>query len=345
LFHMSFSRLIHWLTVGLVLMKQGQSDWWVSFFVKRGHTRQYAFQAWKQLYNFTSTLNLIIFVSTSFMRYFRSPLQYDANGSLLLPYPKDVACIFVGFVLILINAWAYTSMYQNLGDFGWHYGDFFIPAEIYRPQISYSGVYRFMNNPDCIIGYAGLHGVALLCRSWRVFFVALFAQALNVIFLNAVEVPHMNKLYARQGLRKDAPLERALKEKLPQAIKEGTLQMREEATRELHLLYSRLKQSSGSPTAVFYDFPLELSVGDSVSVRVRTVKYHGKEDWVGLYRVGVESAPGNSEGCWQLMPSGDSALLIFSGERAPKRSGVYEFRYHVGNGYAVSAHSAPFVIK
>jgi phosphatidylethanolamine N-methyltransferase len=343
LFHIGISRSMHWIIVGFILMKQGQSNWWVSFFEKRGFTRQYAFQTWKQLYNFTSTLNLIIFVSSSFLSFFQSPFPKDNFGDFLLPSPKDLACIFFGVVLILVNAWAYVSMYQNLGDFGWHYGDFFIPSSMYRPQISYSGVYRFMNNPDCIIGYAGLHGVALVCRSWRVFIVALIAQALNIVFVNVVEVPHMNKLYEQQGLRKAAPLERAIKQKLPQAIKESTQQMREEAAREIFQLYSRLTRDEHS--AVFYDFPSEVSLGECIRVRIRTNKYHALDDWVGLYLVGSASAPGQSEGRWQCVPQGEIADLLFEGDRVPVREGVYEFRYHRNGGYEIAGRSSPIFIS
>ena len=36
------------------------------------------------------------------------------------------------------------------GAYGWFYGDFFIPGE--GPSLSYVGIYRFLNNPDIVLG-------------------------------------------------------------------------------------------------------------------------------------------------------------------------------------------------
>lgn len=50
-------------------------------------------------------------------------------------------------------------MLQSLGDFGWYYGDLFLE----KPQgkvLSYTGIYRFMNNPDAVFGDMWLYGIA-----------------------------------------------------------------------------------------------------------------------------------------------------------------------------------------
>ena len=53
----------------------------------------------------------------------------------------------LGFVLVLINLYSSVSAYSTLGDFAYFYGDFFIPAEQYRPQTRYSG--KFFGYPLC----------------------------------------------------------------------------------------------------------------------------------------------------------------------------------------------------
>lgn len=59
-------------------------------------------------------------------------------------------------------------------------------------------------------GYAGQYGLALMSQSWPIFFLALGSHVLNVLFLNLVEIPHMNKLYTKKELRADAPFPKAL---------------------------------------------------------------------------------------------------------------------------------------
>jgi len=47
----------------------------------------------------------------------------------------------------------------------------------------------------CVCSLA-CEGLALMVQSWTVFFLAVFSQVLNILFLNLVEIPHMQALYA-----------------------------------------------------------------------------------------------------------------------------------------------------
>ena len=90
------------------------------------------------------------------------------------------------------------------------YGDFFVPAAQYKSSICYTGIYRFLNNPDCVTGYAGQYGLALICRSWVLFALAATSHLAHIAFLNLVEIPHMHKLYGDAELRGEGPLPKAL---------------------------------------------------------------------------------------------------------------------------------------
>ena len=195
-------RTVHWLGGGVILWQQGKRQLWTRHFERQGRDLHEAFAHWKRTYNLSLTLNFIVFVTCA-MRYF----QFEA-ADLLSGF--RMACLVLGCAMVALSIWSFKSTYDAVGDFGWFYGDFFVPASQYKSSICYTGIYRFLNNPDCVTGYAGQYGLALICQSWVLFALAAVSHVAHIAFLNLVEIPHMHKLYGESELRGEGPLPRAI---------------------------------------------------------------------------------------------------------------------------------------
>lgn len=122
----------------------------------------------------------------------------------------------IGVALISLQLWTIASIYESLGEFGWFFGDFFFPQD--APELTYGGIYRYLNNPERTIGLAGIWGVAIMTWSKAMFFVALLSHALTLCFIQFVEKPHMHKLY-RQNVRQQSGVSKTMQRSLPSPVK------------------------------------------------------------------------------------------------------------------------------
>lgn len=201
-----FWRLWYSVGLGIVLDRQSNQKMWTRHFVKYGDSMEEAWRQWKGMYHLSMTMCYASFIAATWKMY-SVPSDW-AYGLVLLRH-------VLGAGLVSLQVWTAISIYQSLGEFGWFFGDFFLD---HTPKLTYSGIYRYLNNPERIIGLAGIWGAVFITGSRAVFFLALLSHTLTFAFLQFVEKPHMQKLYGR-NLRSEAGLSKSIKRSLPPQIK------------------------------------------------------------------------------------------------------------------------------
>jgi phosphatidylethanolamine N-methyltransferase len=123
----------------------------------------------------------------------------------------------LGVGMIALQLWTAVSIYDSLGEFGWFCGDFFFDPP--TKNLTYSGIYRFLNNPERVLGLTGVWGMALITWNAPIFYLAATAHILNLAFLQFVERPHMQALYG-QRLRELSGVSKTLRQALPSPVRE-----------------------------------------------------------------------------------------------------------------------------
>ncbi|KAL8774478.1 MAG: hypothetical protein Q9209_000851 [Squamulea sp. 1 TL-2023] len=196
-----------WYTVGMgfVLNRQSKRKKWTRHFLKYGESTEEAWRQWKGMYHLSTTMCYASFVAASWKMYSIPPDW--GYGMVLLKHT-------IGLGLIALHIWVAISIYDSLGEFGWFFGDFFFHQ---APKLTYGGIYRFLNNPERVIGLAGVWGAALITSSAAILGLAIFSHVLTFMFIQFVERPHMQKLYG-QSLRRESGLVRSLKRSLPDPL-------------------------------------------------------------------------------------------------------------------------------
>ena len=197
-----------WYSVGLGVILTGQSSnkMWTRHFLKYGETATEAWRQWKAMYHTTQILCYISFMAACWKMY-SPPFDWSYRFVLL----RHV----IGASLIALQTWTAVSIYDSLGEFGWFFGDFFWDE---GAKLTYKSIYRFLNNPERIIGTAGLWGAALITWSRSIFVLALTSHLLTLAFLRFVEQPHMQKIYGR-NMRDEAGLTKFIKRSLPPRVR------------------------------------------------------------------------------------------------------------------------------
>lgn len=200
-------RLWYSLGIGFILDRQSNKKKWTRHFVKFGESTEEAWRQWKGIYHLSMSMCTSSFLCAA-LKMYSLPNDWTYGLALL----RHV----LGLALISLQMWTSISIYESLGEFGWFFGDFFFD---HASKLTYGGIYRFLNNPERVLGLAGLWGVALITWSKTVFFLALLSHLLTLVFIQLVERPHMQKLYG-QSLRQNSGLSKSYRRSLPHPLKQ-----------------------------------------------------------------------------------------------------------------------------
>ncbi|KAG9378388.1 Phosphatidylethanolamine N-methyltransferase [Pyrenophora tritici-repentis] len=201
-------RLWYTLGLGYILDRQSKKKNWTKHFIKYGDTKEEAWRQWKSLYHLSMTMSHASFVALAWKMYSLPP-----DGLTGLTLFRHV----LGAGMIALQVWTAMSIYESLGEFGWFCGDFFFDPP--SKSLTYNGIYRFLNNPERVLGLAGVWGIAIITWSPAVFYVATTAHILNLAFLQFVEKPHVIKLYG-ENLREMSGVSKTVRQALPDPVRQ-----------------------------------------------------------------------------------------------------------------------------
>lgn len=202
-----FSGLLGWILAG-----EDREQAWTRHYLRWGYSAADAFGNWKALYNFALLMNYTMYGLAAWYTYQGHLPGWTPWGTLLRHT--------LGGLMIGLQAWTGWEIFAGLGEFGWFYGDFFIqPAAVKRGRPVYVGIYRYLNNPERVVGQAAYWGTALICWDWRMVLLAAVATVSNWIFLEAVERPHMERIYGGE-LRTISGVSKTVRRALPRVLEE-----------------------------------------------------------------------------------------------------------------------------
>ncbi|SLM34003.1 phosphatidylethanolamine n-methyltransferase [Lasallia pustulata] len=200
-------RIWYAVGIGYLLNRQSTKKKWTRHFVKYGDNTEEAWRQWKGVYHISMTMCYASFIAATWKMY-----SFPGDWGYGLVLLKHV----LGAGLVALQLWTAISIYESLGEFGWFFGDFFFDQ---APKLTYSGIYRFLNNPERVMGLAGVWGAVLITGSSAIFSLAILSHILTLAFIQFVERPHMQKLYGR-SLRRDSGLVKSLKRSLPPPLRQ-----------------------------------------------------------------------------------------------------------------------------
>lgn len=302
-----------------VLSKQSSEKFWTKLYLKYGLDNVTAYANWQIIYNFLLVLSYSTFIGTCYRELVRG--QYKLGNWLPLR-------IILGSLMILLQLWTSSSIYRSIGDFGWFYGDFFLP-NLSQKALTKSGIYRYLNDPERLLGISGIWGATLITYSPLVFSLAMIWTAHITLFLNFVEKPHMIKVYGEQQvLKNESGVSLTLKQFIPKKLNTTFDSIYNNAFHRVDSYIKKRTQSEINPsgknvrTALIQqreeilesrsksDYALtienlssnsEIEIGQPIRVKWTAPEGHHPKDWIGLYQV---MKTGNSKTITRISSAG-----------------------------------------
>ncbi|GME73331.1 unnamed protein product [[Candida] boidinii] len=140
---------------------------------------------------FRVVVNLILM--NDFTTYILLVLACSKNS-----FDQSLPLIFLrwslGIGLFIFNLIVKLDAHKIVKDYAWYWGDFFFRLHN-NEELIFDGVFDLAPHPMYSIGYAGYYGFALMTKSYTVLMVSIIGHILQILFLNIVETPHIEKLY------------------------------------------------------------------------------------------------------------------------------------------------------
>ncbi|WVN90038.1 uncharacterized protein L203_105271 [Cryptococcus depauperatus CBS 7841] len=262
--HALLWRLFHSFGLGFLLRAQSRTKWLVRHYLKHYYypedrsveedesevreiivrrATEEAFGNWQVVYNISLVMTYVSFAGLAWKTYYL-PSDWTVSGTIL----RHV----LGLALIGLHIWSAVSSYEVLGDFGWLYSDFFLIEQI-PAQLAYTGIYRFLNNPERSMGGAAFFGLWLVSNSKLVFVLALASHLSHWWFLSHVEQPHMQRLYGSR-LRKDGGLTKTLKSVADKTLRGKTGKHAHDIQRVVQEVRDSIEKVEGKVTEAVEEF-------------------------------------------------------------------------------------------
>lgn len=104
----------------------------------------------------------------------------------------NLLVVLLSIPLFALSFWSKAAAHKCLGDFAWFWGDFFFTID---SELVMDGVFALFPHPMYTVGYTAYYASALVCRSYTLLLVSLFAHCLQIAFLMFIEEPHMQSIY------------------------------------------------------------------------------------------------------------------------------------------------------
>lgn len=317
--HATLWRLWYMAGLGFLLDQQSKNKAWTRHFLKFGESTGEAWRQWKAMYHISQIMGYASFMAACWKVY-TFPDSWD-YGFVLLKHVMGVA-------LIALQIWSAVSTYESLGEFGWFCGDFFFDQKV---KLTYTSIYRFLNNPERVFGSAGLWGAALITWSRSIFILALTSHLLMLAFLQYVEKPHMEKIYGR-SVRKEAGLVKFIKSTLPPPVKEWGTSVNKVVDETSHFVEDFLETARP-----------KLAAGVSTIVRDTTALFNNVPARLTLTKLSPDLA-GFDPKDYSMSVVGEAASLSAITERATGKEGT-NARFPSELNTMILEYGAPIKVK